>query len=180
MWMNEAPWYVTVYNLGFEVERTCRWWGCSQREDHSPEGVSCQAPEGVILGGCQPPVKPWEWRRGRIVDVRSCLRTQTSPQRTRPCSLTAPRPLADCGAASPGDVHRSDPGRQHLSHPDSHSHSICRPFVSTHCLFVVTYLFHLFFHLVWLSVGPKSWSPDRLHLIQLSTALEVHISTINS
>lgn len=52
--------------------------------------------------------QPWRRRAGPSVEARLCSRTRTSPQRTRPCSVTDPRPLPGCGRRSPGYAHRSD------------------------------------------------------------------------
>lgn len=53
--------------------------------------------------------KTWKKRAGQSVEARLCLRTRTSPLRTRPCSVTAPRPLSGCRETSPGYAHRLDP-----------------------------------------------------------------------
>lgn len=53
--------------------------------------------------------EPWKKRAGKSSKARLCLRTRTSPLRTRPCSATAPHPLPGCREKSPGYAHRLDP-----------------------------------------------------------------------
>lgn len=81
---------------------TCRHWRWSQLAEVPPRAD----PAGANQVEKKP--EPWRRRAGPSVEARLCSRTQTSPQRTRPCSVTAPRPSPGCRRRSPGYAHRSD------------------------------------------------------------------------